>query len=447
LTVNKAGSGYTLQAQSGAFKSAPTSAFAVTSAATHVQVTVQPAASEIAGAPFSVTVAAEDANGNIVSTFAGSITVSLAANSGGATLGGTLTATASNGQATFSNLTLNKPGTGYTLQFTTTGLTGATTNAFNVVVVGTRVVVTTQPTGSDSAGAAFGFAVAVEDSLGNIATGFSGNVTVAMSANPGGAALNGTLAAAVTNGTAKFTGLSINTAATGYSLVVIGTGLTSATTSSITITAGTATKLAVKTQPASTVVTGAAFSVVVAAEDTYGNVVTGYTGTVSIALLNNPGSATLSGTLTASLVNGLATFSNLTLNKVGTGYTLQAKVGTLTSATTNAFNVAAQAAQATQLVITTEPPSTVQAGAAFTVNVSVENASGNVVTGYTGTVTIAIAGDPAGGSVTVSVVNGVASFDISLSGSGAMSLQATATGLTSATTTPITVTRGYNFRG
>lgn len=141
-----------------------------------------------------------------------------------------------------------------------------------------------------------------------------------------------------------------------------------------------------------------------------------------------------------SVVNGLATFSNLTLSKTGTGYVLQATAvapASLGTATTAAFNVAAAASQ---LVITTEPPSTIAENAAFLVNVSVEDASGDVITGYTGQVTIAIQGDPAGGSVTVNVVNGVASFDLILSQPGTVSLIATSRGLTSATTSPITVT-------
>jgi len=37
-----------------------------------------------------------------------------------------------NGVATFSNLSINKAGTGYTLSATSSGLTGATSNAFNI---------------------------------------------------------------------------------------------------------------------------------------------------------------------------------------------------------------------------------------------------------------------------------------------------------------------------
>ena len=47
------------------------------------------------------------------------------------------------------------------------------------------------------------------------------------------------------------------------------------------------------------------------------------TNTISVALAANPGGATLGGTLSISASGGVATFSNLTINKVANGYTLK----------------------------------------------------------------------------------------------------------------------------
>ena len=71
-------------------------------------VTQQPPASVTAGSGFGLTVQAEDGSGNLITSFNGTVTVALANNPGGATLGGTLSVQASGGVATFSGLTLNK---------------------------------------------------------------------------------------------------------------------------------------------------------------------------------------------------------------------------------------------------------------------------------------------------------------------------------------------------
>jgi hypothetical protein len=60
---------------------------------------------------------------------------------------------------------------------------------------------------------------------------------------------------------------------------------------------------------------------------------------VTLALGNNPGSGTLSCTLTQIASSGVATFNNLSIDKVGTGYTLTATSGVLTGTTSSAFNI------------------------------------------------------------------------------------------------------------
>ena len=48
-------------------------------------------------------------------------------------------------------------------------------------------------------------------------------------------------------------------------------------------------------------------------QDANGNLVTTATTSITLALAANPGAATLGGTLTVNAVNGVATFSTLTL--------------------------------------------------------------------------------------------------------------------------------------
>ncbi len=89
----------------------------------------------------AVTVLFQDQFGSTVSTN-GSVTMAIGTNPGGGTLGGTTTVTASAGTATFSTLTINKAGTGYTLQANSTGLTSDTSSSFNITNGNTTTTVT-----------------------------------------------------------------------------------------------------------------------------------------------------------------------------------------------------------------------------------------------------------------------------------------------------------------
>src|SRR5437773_4374278 len=146
-----------------------------------------------------------------------------------------------------------------------------------------------------------------------------------------------------------------------------------------------------------------------------GNTVPSFTGAISLAL-GNAGGATLSGTGCVKGANVCATVANLTIDKVGTGYTLKATSGTLTQATSNAFNItAAPPPPATHLAFGVQPGTT-QVGVAITpaATVTALDASGNTVTSFTGAVAIAIDNNPVGGTLTgnapVNAVNGVATF-------------------------------------
>ena len=203
-------------------------------------------------------------------------------------------------------------------------------------------VVTQQPPASITAGTAFGLTVQAEDSSGNLDSSFNGTVTVALQNNPGGATLGGTLTVTASGGVATFSGLTLTKAASGYTLVVSSSGVNSATTSAITVTPAAATQLAITKQPPASVRVNSSFGLQASIEDAYGNVVTSDTNAVSVAFAKNPTGATLGGTLTVSASQGVATFSNLTINKVGTGYTLQVSSSGLTSATSTAISVREQ---------------------------------------------------------------------------------------------------------
>src|SRR5205814_4573593 len=92
-----------------------------------------------------------------------------------------------------------------------------------------------------------------------------------------------------------------------------------------TVTAGVASKLGFSTQPSNTTAgISIAPAVTVQVRDTYGNPIITSTASIAMAIGTNPGSGTLSGTRTLSAVNGIATFSDLSIDKSGTGYKLGA---------------------------------------------------------------------------------------------------------------------------
>jgi hypothetical protein len=84
-----------------------------------------------------------------------------------------------------------------------------------------------------------------------------------------------------------------------------------------------ASQVAIAAEPPSSVAADSPFSLKVAIEDRGGNMVTGTSDLVTIALAGS-GGATLSGTLTEPTVGGIATFSGLILGPPGSGYTLTA---------------------------------------------------------------------------------------------------------------------------
>src|SRR5205814_765138 len=203
------------------------------------------------------------------------------------------------------------------------------------------------------------------------------------------------------------------------------------------------------TQQPSTTVAGAAISpaVQVTAFDAAGNAVPGFTGTVTVALGSNPGGSTLSGTTTVAAVNGVASFSPLTLDKTDTSYALIATAAGLIGTTSSGFNITPGAA--TQLVFGTQPSTTVadhQISPA--VKVRALDVLGNLVPGFTGSVTVALGTNPGGatlsGTTPVAAVSGVATFfDLSLNKTGTgYALTATASGLAPVTSTRFDITPG-----
>ena len=111
---------------------------------------------------------------------------------------------------------------------------------------------------------------------------------------------------------AQFTGVLVGTAQVQADV----SGLTSGLSGTITVTPGPAAQLAFVQQPTDEASsTAIAPAVTVHVLDAAGNLRTTSTRNVTISLGANPGGGTLSGTLSVAAVGGIATFSNLLIDK------------------------------------------------------------------------------------------------------------------------------------
>lgn len=236
------------------------------------------------------------------------------------------------------------------------------------------------------------------------------------------------------------------TALTAQTVTATSTGLTGSPVSFTAVPPALA--LIFDTGPTSVTV-GAPITpaVQVSVRDGQGNVATAFTGNVVIALGAGSPAGVLSGTLTAQAVAGVATFADLSLNLVGSGYSLVATAPalSLTSALSSSFDITA--GTPTQLVFT-QSPSAAVAGVTIAPALVVEarDALGNLVPTFTDAVTLQFQQGSGSllGTLTVNAVLGVANFaDISITGEDvATALRATATGLTAAVTPNFAVANG-----
>jgi len=174
----------------------------VTSAASKLAFTVQPTNVAVtASITPAVQVSLEDSTGTVVASATNPVTIAIGNNAGpGGVLGGTLTVNAVNGVATFPGLNINKAGTGYTLTAAATGLTSATSSAFNVTNPSGTFAISYGPNPlvlSSATGAAAPLTVTVTPS-----GGFTGSVMVTATAAtlpPGVTCPNSPLTINITN--------------------------------------------------------------------------------------------------------------------------------------------------------------------------------------------------------------------------------------------------------
>jgi Big-like domain-containing protein len=419
-------------------------ATATAAAASQLAMVTQPSATAQSGIALAQQPAVRlaDAFGNPVSQSGVDITAAIA--SGGGTLGGTTTvATGAGGVAAFTDLSLSGLAGSRTLGFSSTGLTGATSAAISLSAGAAANIAAGAGNGqSATVGTAVSTApgVLVTDGSGNPVSG----VAVTFAVATGGGSATGTAATTDGSGVATVGSWTLGTTAGANTLTATATGLSgSPVTFTATGTAGAAAALAFSVQPGGTTA-GVAISPAPAVRvvDGFGNTVTGATTSITVALVANPGPATLSGVTTQNAVSGVATFSGLSLDVAASGYTLGATGGGLAAATSSSFTISPAAAS--QLVITTQPSGSATSGSVLSQQpvVRLEDPFGNPVSQASVTITAALASGTGtlGGTtgLATSSAGVVAYTDLSITGpAGTYTIGFSATGLTGAVSNSI----------
>jgi hypothetical protein len=194
-----------------------------------------------------------------------------------------------------------------------------------------------------TAGTAFDLAVQAVDPFGQTAVGYTGTVT--FSSSDGQAALPSDYTFTTADaGMHTFAGATTLASAGSQTVTATDTGTAALTGSASVAVSPAAADHLLFLQPPTDSAAGQTISpaVVVAVVDAFGNVVTGDSGdAVTLSLGANPAGGTLSGTLTVTVTNGVATFSDLSINLAGSGYALHARAGGgLTDIDSNPFAVA-----------------------------------------------------------------------------------------------------------
>jgi hypothetical protein len=346
--------------------------------ATHFVVSGFPS-STTAGTTGTFTVTAETASGTTATGYTGP-TVHFTSSDPQAVLPADYTFTAADqGVHTFSATLKTAGAQSLTVTDTTTAsLTGSATG-ITVAPAAANHLAVSGPPGSP-AGSAFSVILTALDPYNNTATGYTGAVD--FTSSDGQAVLPGEYAFTASDaGVHTFTsGVTLKTA--GNQTVAARDTLASAITGStaVWVSPAAASSMTVAGFPSSATA-GVAGTFTVTLKDRYGNIVTKYTGTVHFTSSDAQGVLPVNYTFTAADA-GVHSFS-ATLKTAGT------KSITVTDTTTASLigtdgGITVNPAAASQFIISA--PSSVSAGVPFSLTVSVEDAYGNVVTGYTGTI-------------------------------------------------------------
>jgi hypothetical protein len=273
---------------------------------------------------------------------------------------------------------------------------------------------------STTAGVEHAVAVTVRDAFGNLATGYTG--TVHFTSTDAQAGLPSDYTFMITDaGVHTFNVVLKTSGEQSFAVADRATSSPTSTQSGIAVGAAAVASFTVTGYPAATA--GSAHTFTVTARDAFGNVATGYTGTVHFISSDGQGALPEKYTFTVGDA-GVHTFS-ATLRTAGAQSLTVAD--TLTAAITGTQSgIVISAAAATHFRISA--PASVMAGTAFSITVTAVDAFGNVAIGYRGRVHFTSSDKHAvlpSNYTFVSGDNGVRTFTVTLRSGGTRSVTAT----------------------
>jgi hypothetical protein len=341
---------------------------------THFGVTT--AASSVAGTPFTIMVQALDDSDNPVPSYVGPIHFTIT--DGPAVLSQDYTLTAADAGAHAFGVTLTTAAT-QVLTLTADTPAGPLTErgAITVSPAAATSLRLSAPSAT-TAGQSMPVTVTLLDAYGNVATGYTGMVSFTSSDATAALPANYRFRSSDA-GTHTFI-VTLKTAGS-QSITVTDTATSSLTASvtGITVTPA-ASALAFGGVPGSTTA-GSAFNVTLTVRDAYGNVVTGYTGTVHFT--SSDAKAVLPANYTFTSADAGTHAFSITLKTAGS-QSITATDTLTSSLTATSSGIVINPAAAAKFVLTA--PASVRHGVAFSLALTVQDAYGNIVTGYTGTV-------------------------------------------------------------
>jgi hypothetical protein len=292
-------SGATLAADSAGRGTAGVGRLAVRVAATLLTGPADTATLLVQPAPSAIVLVSGDAQtGPVSARLASPVTVKVIASDSGGVGGVPVTFVAASG-GSVDTATVNSAADGLasahwklgssagdqTLTASATGLAGSPVTFHATAVAGpaTTLAFSTQPPDTVTAGHPFAAAVTAHDSAGNVATSFTGPVSVVLGTNPAADSLNGTLTVNATEGVATFSTLRLSKADTGYRLLASSTGLASATSSPFRVISGALAGCSLVSGGGQTAALNSALApIVVLAVDSAGNPVANATLAASV---------------------------------------------------------------------------------------------------------------------------------------------------------------------